>query len=330
MVLDPATGLDARIASIRSHVATHFGFVLPEIRLTDDPKLPAGAYRIRIQGVEQARDVLRPGRILALPGESTVDLPGDDVREPVYGASARWIPVELQDTAAMAGITVVTPSEVLATHLLEIVKTNLGRLMTLRSLRRLLDAFAQPSDPTRAAANRRLLDELVPDRVPVDLLLSVLKLLLEEGVSIRNLPLVLEAIAEARQTQGTPEAVCEHVRRRLGFQIVAGLRRPDGSLPLVQLAPEWESTFTRFQIETERGLPEVALPGDLFNRLVQGLGDKIARAAEAGGQAIVVTSATRRRFVRSVIAAKGWQIPVLSYDEIGAEPRAALVGVVAA
>ena len=331
MVLDPATGLDARITSIRSHVATNFGCVLPDIRLTDEPKLPPGTYRIRIQGVEHARDVLRPGRVLALPGESAAtDLPGDDVREPVYGAPARWIAVDLQDEAAMAGMTVVTPTEVLATHLLEVVRANLGRLMTLRSLRRLLDEFARPSDPARAAANRRLLDELVPDRVPVDLLLSVLKLLLDEGVSIRNLPLILEAAAEGRQGQASAEAVCEHVRRRLGFQIVAGLRRPDGSLPLVQLAPEWESTFSRFQIETERGLPEVALPGDLFNRLVQGIGDKIARAAEAGSQAVVVTAASRRRFVRSVMAAKGWQTPVLSYDEIGAEPRAALVGVVAA
>jgi flagellar biosynthesis protein FlhA len=330
LVLDPATGLDARIASIRSHVAANFGFVLPEIRLTDEPKLPAGTYRIRIQGVEHARDVLRPGRILALPGDSTADVPGEDVREPVYGAPAKWIAVDQQDEAAMAGMTVVTPAEVLATHLLEVVKANLGRLMTLRSLRRLLDAFVEPSDPARAAANRRLLDELVPDRVPVDLLLSVLKLLLDEGVSIRNLPLVLEAVAEARQFHASAEAVCEHVRRRLGFQIVAGLRRPDGSLPLIQLAPEWESTFSRFQIETERGLPEVALPGDLFNRLVQGLGEKIARASEAGTQPVIVTAASRRRFVRSVIAAKGWQTPVLSYDEIGSEPRAALVGVVAA
>jgi flagellar biosynthesis protein FlhA len=330
LVLDPATGLDARIASIRSHVAANFGFVLPEIRLTDEPKLPAGTYRIRIQGVEHARDVLRPGRILALPGDSTADVPGEDVREPVYGAPAKWIAVDQQDEAAMAGMTVVTPAEVLATHLLEVVKANLGRLMTLRSLRRLLDAFVEPSDPARAAANRRLLDELVPDRVPVDLLLSVLKLLLDEGVSIRNLPLVLEAVAEARQFHASAEAVCEHVRRRLGFQIVAGLRRPDGSLPLIQLAPEWESTFSRFQIDTERGLPEVALPGDLFNRLVQGLGEKIARASEAGTQPVIVTAASRRRFVRSVIAAKGWQTPVLSYDEIGSEPRAALVGVVAA
>ena len=109
------------------------------------------------------------------------------------------------------------------------------------------------------ALNRKLLDELIPDRVPTDLLLTVLKLLLEERVSVRNLPLVLEAIAEARG-QPTPEAVCDHVRQRLGFQIVAELKREDGTIPLLQLAPEWEKTFATYQIEGERGLRDVALP----------------------------------------------------------------------
>ena len=142
----------------------------------------------------------------------------------------------------MAGLTVVSPAEVLATHLLEVIKANLARLLSLRGLRRLLDEFANLSDPPRAEANRRLLDEMVPDKVPVDLLLTVLRLLLEERVSIRNLPLILEAIAEARGL-GTPEAICEHVRQRLGFQLVAELKRPDGTIPLIQLAPEWEKTF---------------------------------------------------------------------------------------
>ncbi len=329
MVLDPATGLDARIGNIRTHVAQTYGLILPEIRLTDDPRLPEGHYRIRIQGVEHARDVLRPGRVLALAAGGTLP-EGEEVREPVYGAPARWIAAADQDAAAIAGVTVVTPTEVLATHLLEVIRGNLGRLMTLRTLRRLLDEFAAVSDPARATANRRLLDELIPDRVPVDLLLAVLKLLLEERVSIRNLPLILEAIAEGRAAAPTPEALCDHVRRRLGFQIVAELRRPDGTLPLVQLAPEWEGTFMQYQLPTDRVPPEVALPAETFARLSQGLADRIAAATEAGTQPAVVVAGPRRRFVRSVLSARGLNTPVLAYDELGAGVRPALVGVVAA
>jgi hypothetical protein len=152
-------------------------------------------------------------------------------------------------------LTVVTPTEVLATHLLEVLKSNFPRLLTLRSLRRLLDEFVRVSDRDRAEANRRLLDELVPDRVPVDLLLSVLRLLLEERVSIRNLPLILEATAEARFPGASAEAIAEHVRQRLGFQLVAELRREDGTLPLIQLAPEWEDTFRAHQIDAAAAAP---------------------------------------------------------------------------
>lgn len=328
MVLDPATGLDARITNMRTHVATTFGLILPEIRLTDDPMLPPGCYRIRLQGVERVRDLLVPDRVLVLLSEG-VDAPeGQDVREPVYGAPARWIPPDRQEDAAISGLTVVTPAEVLATHLLEVLKANMARLLSLRGLRRLLDEFVNLSDTARAEANRRLLDELVPEKVPVDLLLAVMRLLLDERVSIRNLPLILEAVAEARAL-ATPEAVCEHVRHRLGFQMVAELKRADGTIPLIQLAPEWERTFGQYQIEGERGLRDVALPPDQFNRLANALSEKLARATEMGVQPAFVTSTLRRRFLRTVLLAKGLTAPVLSYEEIGMEARPAMVGLVA-
>lgn len=331
MALDPGTGLDVRIASIRTHIATSYGIILPEMRLTDEATLPPGGYRIRLQGVEVVQDRLMPDKALVLlPDSPDLAPPGEDAREPVYGAPARWIAPDRQEDAALAGLTVVSPAEILATHLLEVLKTNLARLLTLRGLRRLLDAFTAPSDPTRAEANRRLLDDLVPDKVPMDTLLSVLKLLLEERVSVRNLPLILEAIAELRSTALAPEAICDHVRQRLGFQLVAELRRPDGSIPLVQLAPDWEQTFARYQIGGDRGLHDVALPPADFNRLANALGSQIAKVSEQGISPVLVTSALRRRFLRSVAGARGLTVPVLSYDEIGAEARPALVGMVPA
>ncbi|PIE08346.1 MAG: flagellar biosynthesis protein FlhA [Rhodobacterales bacterium] len=331
MVLDPATGLDARIVNMRNHVASVYGLILPEIRLTDDPSLPSGTYVVRIQGVEQARDRLQPGRALAILTGGEVDLPaGDDVDEPVYGAPARWVPAEAQEEAALQGCTVVTPAEVLATHLLEVMKRNFARLLSLRALRRLLDEFTNLSDPARAEANQRLLDELVPDRVPVDLLLSVLRLLLEERVSIRNLPLILESIAEARPVFTAPEAICEHVRQRLGFQLVAELKRDDGTLPLVQLAPEWEETFLTYQTDDGARAGDVALPPEAFNRLANAIAERIASAGEKGVYPAVVTSTRRRRFLRMVLTAKGIANPVFSFEEIGTEARPALVGMVAA
>jgi flagellar biosynthesis protein FlhA len=325
MALDPATGLDSRIANMRNHIASAFGLILPEIRLTDEAALATGQYRIRLQGVERVSDKLMPDRVLVLMTDGITAPDGIDVKEPVYGAPARWIRTDQQEEAALAGLTVVSPTEVLATHLLEVLKANLSRLLTLRGLRRLLDEFVRLSDPARSEANRRLLDELLPERVPIDLLHAVLRLLLEERVSIRNLPLILEAVAEARHL-GAAEAICEYVRQRLGFQIVAELKRADGTIPLIQLAPEWEKAFSTYQIDGERGQRDVALPPDIFAKLANGLTERVNRAAETGTYPALVTSVMRRRFLRTVVQAKGLQMPVLSYEEIGTEARPSLLG----
>lgn len=329
LVLDPGTGLDARIANMRNHVATHYGLILPEIRLTDDTSLPSGHYVVRLQGVELARAELRTDQIMALLPNGKVDLPfGEDVTEPVYGAPARWIPAGDQDRAALSGVTLVTPAEILATHLLELIKRNFPRLLTMKSLRRLLDEMVHLSDAARAEANRKLLDEMIPDRVPVDILHQVLRLLLEEQVSIRNIPLILESIAEARMITTQPEGICEHVRQRLGFQLIADLRRHDGTIPLIQLSPEWEDTFATYQIDSERGGIDVALPPDTFNALAGNIADKVSEAGEEGIYPAIVTSTRRRRFLRMVMSARAIANPVLSFEEIGLEARPSLVGVV--
>lgn len=330
MALDPATGLDTRITNMRRHVASSYGVVLPEVRMTDNPALDAGKYLIRIQGVQHAVDQLRPDRVLALlPPGGTEAVPGEPVEEPVYGAPALWIEQGQQDEAAIEGCTVVTSPEILATHLLEVIKQNLSRLLTMRGLRRLLDEFTNLSDETRSEANRRLLAELVPDKVSIDLLLQVLRLLLDEQVSIRNLALILESIAEGRTTYTTAEALCEHVRQRLGFQIVAELRRDDGTLPLLQLAPEWEERFQLYQLDTDYG-SDVALPPEEFSKLAVNVSTKLTKSNENGVFPAVVTSLQRRRFLRTVLQAKGVKVPVVSFEEISRDAQPSVVGLVAA
>ena len=329
MVLDPGTGLDARIENMRLHVAESYGLILPEIRLTDDPSLPSGSYVIRIQGVEQARATLRPDHILALIQGGGDDVPsGEDVKEPVYGAPARWIDGSTQESAALSGTTLVTPTEVLATHLLETIKRNFPRLLTLKSMRRVLEEMTNLTDAHRAEANRKLLDELVPDKVPLDLLHQVLRLLVGEQVSIRNMPLILESVAEIRPHMPQPESICEHVRHRLGFQLIADLRRADGTTPLIQLAPGWEDIFATYQLDRERGSIDIALPPDIYNRLVGNVSAAISDASDKGICPAVVTSTQRRRFLRMALSARGITNPVLSFEEIGVDARPALIAMV--
>ncbi|MFW5654225.1 MAG: flagellar biosynthesis protein FlhA [Roseicyclus sp.] len=329
LALDPGTGLDARIRNMREHIARAFGVILPEMRLTDRADLRPGTYAIRILGVEHGTATLRPGQLLVLKGDAADLLPpGEDVAEPVYGAPARWIETGAREQAALTGQTIVTPSEVLATHLLEVLKRNLDRLLTLKTLQRQLDAIVTLSDPARSEENRRLLNELIPDKVPVDLLHAVMRLLLSEQVSVRNLPLILEAIAEVRGGGNRPEIICEHVRQRLGFQLIAELKRADGTVPLIQISGEWEDIFLQHQVKSDGGLPEIALPPEQFNALARSVAEKVTEAGERGSYPAILTTALRRRFLRMVLLARGIQNPVLSFEEIGLDAKPALVGLV--
>lgn len=331
LVVDPGTGLDARITSMRNHVATNYGVILPKIRLTDNHSLPKGTYTVRILGIEQARAQLFPDRVLALHPSPDHTLPeGLDVQEPVYGANARWIKRADQEKAALSGTTVVTSAEVLATHVLEIIKQNFARLFTLKSLQQLLLEMTSLSDQTRASANQKLLDELIPEKVSLERLHQILRLLLEEQVSIRNLPLILEAIVESRHAKASPELICEHVRQRLGFQLVANLKRDDGTIPLIQLAPEWEDQFIHYELEKDSGPTDVALPPDLFHSLTDGLAAQFASTNDNDIHPALITSSRRRRFIKTLMTAKNLNHPVLSFDEIALEAKPALVGTVAA
>ena len=290
--------------------------------------LSEGEYAIRIQGVEVAKSTIEIDKMLVLLSDPSTPPPeGRDVKEPVYGAPARWIEPALEEEAALLGMSVVSPTEVIATHLLEVLKQNFGRLFSRRTLRKLLDEFVTVSDPARAEANRRVLDELVPDKVPVDVLHAVLRLLLEERVSIRNLPLILESIAEVQGYLKGVETIAEHVRHRLGFQIVSELQEDDGALPLIQLAPDWEELFQAHQMDGENGAIDVALPPDEFNRLAASVAEKVAKASENGRYPAIVTSTRRRRFLQTVLSSKGIRNPVFSFEEIGTNSSPALVGV---
>jgi flagellar biosynthesis protein FlhA len=331
MALDTATGMDPRIGNMREHIATDFGVIMPDIRLTDAPELPPGTYRILIHGVEAAQGTLHPKQLLALIPEGHPAPEGQlTIKEPVYGAPAHWIPPDEKETAALEGLTVVSPAEVLSTHLLEIVKRNFPRLLTQKALRRLLDEMTNLSDRSRADANRRMLDALIPDKIPLELLHSVLRLLLAEQVSIRNMAVILETIAEGRALANQPETLCEIVRQRLGAQLVAQVKRSDGTVPLIQLSPQWEEQFTAHQIDGDRAGYDIALPPHMFEKLTGGLSEQVSSAAEKGLFPAIVTSAKRRRFIQTLLSAKGLSAPVLSFEELGPDAHPSLVGVVAA
>lgn len=326
--MDAESGLDKRIAKIRKYVAAEFGFIVPAIRLTDNSGLQDNEYVIRIHGVEAARSRIDPKSVLVLKNEETpLNIAGKDVKEPVFNAPARWIPKERQEDAVVLGLPVIEPAEVAATHLLEVIKANFGRLMTRRALRRIFDEFVSTSNEAKAGMNKRILDEFVTEQTPYDLIQAVFRLLLEERISIRNLPVILEAIAEARTAFSSPEQITEYVRQRIGFQFISNLRDSEGYLPLIQLSPEWEELFSENEKEQTNGVTDIALPPPEFNRLASAIREKVTKAMANGVFPAIVTSAKRRRFLTTVLTAKGIRNAVISYEEIDPTERPSILGV---
>ena len=328
LALDAVDGLEPRITKIRQFLAEEFGFIIPSIRLTDNLNLASNEYAIKIQGVVASKGKIFPHQVLIIANDlATLPFPGEDVEEPVYKAPARWSDKSVRDEAMAMGHAVVDPPEVLSTHLLETIKQSFGRLVTRRAVRRIFDEYAKTSDPERAALNRQLIDEFIPEKAPIEFVQSVLRLLLEELTPIKNIPVILEAIADGRNIYSTPEAVTEYVRQRISLSFVSKLQSPDGTIPLIQISLDWEEVFTQYETTNDANQTDVALPPDEFNRLAQSVLEQVNKAAERGITPAIVTTANRRRFIRTVMHAKKVRNPVLSYDEIDPTVQPVLIGV---
>ncbi|WP_235931214.1 flagellar biosynthesis protein FlhA [Paracoccus xiamenensis] len=326
--LDPGRGLAARIGNLRTHIARNFGIILPEVRITDDSGCAANEYLIRVHGVIRGRGVLQSGRLMALGGEEILaDLPGALIREPVFSTHAKWIEPDAQENAALAGATVVTPMEVLSTHLMEVVKAGLSELLTLTALQRLIAELKEMSDPSRAKAYQSYFDNMLPEKVSPELLLAVLRQMLDEGLSIRNLPLIVDAVHECRAA-GSPEAVFEAIRRRLRGQITQRMIGATGRLNVVQLHPAWEAEFVAAEDGAQR--PHGGVPvADLTRKLVAQVRTQIA-AIDPRDDPVIAAPDHRRRQLRDILSAHGLPVPVLGLADIDPSAEISLIGTIEA
>lgn len=325
--LDEARGLGSRISNLRIHVARSFGVILPDVRITDADELPPCDYQIRIQGVVRARGTLRPREVLALgPDDLLQELGGIAVQEPVYSSPARWISTEEQDEAATMGATVVSPMEVLSTHLMEAVKADLPALLTLTALQRQIDELKAITDPARAERYSRYFESMMPDKVTPETLLVILRALLEERISIRNLPMIIDAICEFRAIESV-ETIYEMVRKRLRGQITQQYSDETGRMEALQLHPAWEAEFVKSDGETGRGGGGAITPA-LSGKLTEAV--RKALAENLSSRVVILAPDHRRRMIRAVLASNGIATPVIGLEEVDSSADLHLAGTVEA
>ncbi len=299
----------SRVAKMRRKFARQYGFVVPEIKLTDDIRAPAKTYQIRIHGTVVATQELKTHEFLVIVGDGRrPNVPGDDVREPAFGMKAMSISQAYLKDVKREGFKPIDAVSVLLTHLSEVIHNNLAQLLSYKDMRALLDRL-EPE-------YKRLVDELCPSQISYSGIQAVLKLLLAERVSIRNLSLILEAIAEVAPHVRRPEQIVEHVRVRLAQQI-CGEIQDQGALRVLRLGNRWDMVFHQSLKRDAKGeVIEFDIDPRLMEQFAAEASAAIRKRMEDKHVFALVTTAETRTYVRMIIERMFPTLPVLSQLEI--------------
>ena len=241
------------------------------------------------------------------------------MREPAFGLPATWIDESLREEATFRGYTLVDPSTVLTTHLTEILKDNMPDLLSYSEVQKLLKDL--PSE------QKKLVEDLIPSVVTTTTVQRVLQTLLRERVSIRDLPTILEGLAEAAPHTASVTQLVEHVRTRLAKQICHQNQGPDGALPIITLSPDWEQAFAESLVGQGEDR-QLAMAPSKLQAFIREVRDIFERAAHTGEAAVLLTGPAIRPYVRSIIERFRGQTVVMSQNEVHPRVRLKTVGVV--
>jgi len=281
-------------------------------------QLGANEYCIRVKEVDAGRGELFPGSLLVMdPKGAPIDLPGTHTTEPAFGLPATWIAQTLREEASFRGLTVVDPGTVLTTHLTEVLKNNMAELLSYAETKKLLDEL--PPE------HKKLVEELIPSQISVTGVQRVLQTLLAERVSIRDLPSILEGIAEATGHTKNTLYITEHVRARLSRQLSNQYLSQGGYLPIIALSPAWEQAFAE-SIVGQGEDRQLAMAPSQLQQFIQSMRDRFDEATRKGDVPVLLTSPTIRPFVRSIVERFRAQTVVMSQNEIHASVRLRTLG----
>ncbi|MCZ4497959.1 MAG: flhA [Marmoricola sp.] len=323
-LVDPSAGGDLleRVKALRRKVASDIGIVVPPVRTRDNLDLPMRTYAIKLFGIEVARGESPSGTVLAI-GDFLGSLPGEPTREPVFGLEAKWIPAELRNQAELSGATVVDRASVITTHLAEVVTTHAARLLGREDVKLLTDVVKR-SHPV-------VVDELTPAQMTLGEVQRVLQTLLDEGVSVRDLVRIYEALSLRAAATKDLDALVESARGALGPAIVAPYatrgEHGDQTVHVISLEPQLEQQMLEDLRATEQGMV-IAMNPELGQSVLAQLSEMLTGAENRNLRPVLVCSPQLRPAVRRLVRPSLHQLPVLSYSELVGADQVRSVGVV--
>ncbi|HET7160840.1 MAG TPA: FHIPEP family type III secretion protein, partial [Burkholderiales bacterium] len=293
-----------RIKAIRKKFAQEIGFLPPAIHIRDNLELRPAAYRILLKGVEIAQHEAHVGMFLAInPGRVVTEVPGIATTDPAFGLPAVWVEADARNAAQAAGYTVVDASTVIATHLSQILSAHASELLGRQELQQLLDHLSRE--------NPKLLEDFVPKVLPLATLQKVLQLLLEEGVHIRDMRTIVDALATACARTVDAAELAAQVRIALGRAIAQQMFPGTADMQVMVLDPALERTLMQ-----AASLESSVIEPQLAEQLVAGTRAAAEKQEQFGLPALLLVPANLRvllsRFLRRAIP----QLKVMSHAEI--------------
>jgi flagellar biosynthesis protein FlhA len=309
-----------RIVMIRRQLAIELGLVIPVVRIRDNIQLQPNEYRLKIKGNEMARGELLLDHYLAMsPGVDDESVEGIDTIEPSFGLPAKWITEEMKEQAEIFGYTVVDPPSVVSTHITEVIKANAHELLGRQETKQLIDHLRE-SYPI-------LVEEATPNPLSVGEIQKVLGKLLKENVSIRNLPIIFETLADYGKVTTDTEILAEYVRQALARQITNQYSRLGETLKVITLSGRIEKMIAEGVQQTEHG-NYLSLDPSVSQGILESIANQVEQLSLMEQTPIVLCSPAVRMYVRQLTERYFAQIPVLSYNELEANVEVQSVGVV--
>ncbi len=308
-----------RITSMRKQMAMEMGIIVPPIRVRDNLQLNPDEYVIKIRGNEVARNELLVEHYLAMnPGNVEEEMEGIRVTEPAFGLPAVWIRPEQKQAAELAGYTVVEPSAVLSTHLMEIIRRHADKLLGRQEVKQLLDNLKKDYPA--------VVEELVPDQLSIGAIQKVLQNLLKENIPIRDLVTILETLADYANVTKNVEVLTEYVRYALSDTIAKLYQDEDGVIRAITLDAKIEQLITGSLQKQKQVTHTLGLSPAVIQQIHRSIAENVEQAISRGYQPVIVCSPAIRAYFRKLIENVFPDVAVISFGELPAEVQIESIG----
>ena len=309
-----------RIVMIRRQLAIELGMVIPVVRIRDNIQLQPNEYRLKIRGNVMANGELLLDHYLAMsPGTDDDVIVGIDTIEPSFGLPAKWITEDMKEEAEILGYTVVDPPSVVSTHITEIIKTNAYDLLGRQETKQLIDHLKEQYPI--------LVEEVTPNPLSIGEVQKVLAKLLKENISIRNLPVIFETLADFGKVTSDSDVLAEYVRQALARQITNQYLQSNESLKVVTLSGKVEKNIADGVQQTEHG-NYLAIDPIVSQNILESIAKQVEQVSIMEQTPIILCSPAVRMYVRQLTERYFPQIPILSYNELETNVEVQSVGVV--